>query len=463
MATGQPARFSVGGLVYEFDTIPSPQERRSRITVYLDHGDGQRFRDRVDLYRFRSREVLAGRIAEHFGREPGEVLGHLAVVLDDCERRSREAPTSSVAVGDLRRRAAEELLQRPRLLDDVAKFMDEQGYVGETKAKKLAYLIATSRLLAKPLSGILLASSGAGKSELLDVVTTLLPAEQVEFASRITRQALFHAEPGSLKHKLVLIDEQAGASDADYAIRTLQSKGFLRLVVAGGDPLVVEGPIALMSGTTSSALNPENLSRCLELPLDDGPEQTRRIQAAQRRGWTGRVARRSSVQAWVDAQRILERGEVVIPYAEELSFPARTTHDRRGNAKLLGLIAAHALLHQRSRERDEQGRIVSTVEDYSVVHDLLVDCVRHAGSGLSPRAARACDHLAECEAAVTRRDLASALGWSYMTAKRALGELLDQELVRIVDPRETPRRYALIGDNNLLGFDVRLTSPSDLG
>lgn len=49
-----------------------------------------------------------------------------------------------------------------------------------------------------------------------------------------------------------------------------------------------------------------------------------------------------------------------------------------------------------------------------------------------------------------------------MTASRACGELVAQELVRIVDSTEVPRRYALVDPQTPLGTTARLTDPADL-
>jgi hypothetical protein len=44
----------------------------------------------------------------------------------------------------------------------------------------------------------------------------------------------------------------------------------------------VRGPIAYLETTTNLRLNPENTSRCFEIPLDESPEQTRRIHQRQK-------------------------------------------------------------------------------------------------------------------------------------------------------------------------------------
>jgi hypothetical protein len=48
---------------------------------------------------------------------------------------------------------------------------------------------------------------------------------------------------------------------------------------------------------------------------------------------------------------------------------------RRDFAAVLNLIRAHAILHQASRDCDDQGRIVATVDDYAIVRELVADLV----------------------------------------------------------------------------------------
>lgn len=446
-------KLEVDGLAYALDRPPSKAGKKVVLTAAVAGSTAPPLVDAAALYVFKARSALARTIAEHTGREPGQILGHLALLLDQVERaQAATLKPAPIELAAERRAAAEALLAAPGLLDRAAAALDGLGYVGEEATKRLCYLIATSRLLARPLSGILMAPSGAGKSDLLDKLVLLLPPEAVEYLSRLTPSALYYAGPDALTHKLVVVDEQAGASDADYAIRTLQTKGYLRQALTVGgrtERLEAHGPIALLSGTTSTTLDPENLSRCLELPLDDSPEQTRRIQAAQRQAWTGRAAPAVDLQAWQDAQRLLEPLEVVIPFAEELEFPARTTRDRREQQKLLSLVAAHALLQQRQRQRDGAGRVLATPADYQAVYGLLAAIVEQVEDGLSPRAARAYRLLAAGGEPLTRRQVAERIGWNYMTSVRALDELVAQELVAVVE-KEPPRRYQLLGAPRLL-------------
>jgi hypothetical protein len=52
------------------------------------------------------------------------------------------------------------------------------------------------------------------------------------------------------------------------------------------------------------------------------------------------------------------------------------------------LIKAHAILHQASRERDTEGRIIATLEDYAVVRDLVAGLVSEGVEATVPATIR---------------------------------------------------------------------------
>ena len=48
---------------------------------------------------------------------------------------------------------------------------------------------------------------------------------------------------------------------------------------------------------------------------------------------------------------------------------------RRDFKTVLMLVRAHALLHQASRQKDEEGRVIAEIEDYKAVRELVADLV----------------------------------------------------------------------------------------
>lgn len=247
-----------------------------------------------------------------------------------------------------------------RIVDD----FDACGVVGERTNKLVGYLAAVSRLLDRPLAIVIQSSSAAGKSSLMDAVLAFVPEEARTKYSAMTGQSLFYMGQTSLKHRILAIAEEEGASRASYAMKLLQSEGELTIASTGSDPATgnlitqeyrVEGPTMLMMTTTAIDLDEELLNRCLVLTVDEDREQTRRIHALQREkrtlaGLAKREAKTAILATHQNAQRLLRPLAVVNPYADSLTFLDDRTRTRRDHEKYLTLIDTIALLHQHQRE-----------------------------------------------------------------------------------------------------------------
>jgi hypothetical protein len=97
-------------------------------------------------------------------------------------------------------------------------------------------------------------------------------------------------------------------------------------------------------------------------------------------------------------QRLLERREIVIPYADRISAAmelfADRCHIRRAYPMVLSFIQASALLHQRQRATDAEGRLIAAPLDYEVTVRLLTAPLDNMiGGSLSEPAMRFLDRL----------------------------------------------------------------------
>jgi hypothetical protein len=381
--------------------------------------------DNLDLYGARSRKGFATAAAERLELEPQKIEEDLLALLEGMENLRQEntsaaAPAKAPALTAEEKEEALALLRSPQLMERIAAELELVGYVGEDRNKKLAYLIATSRRLPRPLSAIFRAQSGVGKSFLMECVADMMPPEDVHYFSRLTPQALYYMEPDALAHRLLIVDERDGSEDSEYPIRTLQTRRVLKLAVPVKDPnsgriktsvLEIHGPIAYMESTTDAQINPENANRCFELYLDESETQTRAIFAAQRKartleGWKHELRRASVLRVHHNAQRLLRPLKVIVPFVDLIDFPAAWLRGRRDNDRLLSLIEGIAFLHQHQRkigsvESEPDGRteyIEAAVEDYAAAYDLAHVVFAQAGSDVPKPVA---DFLMQVEAVVT--------------------------------------------------------------
>ncbi len=436
-----------GGLVYAL-RVQSTTLGRLRVTAKLTRGAAFHA-DSFDLYASRSRQEFSRRAAKALGVRAETIEEDLLTLLVEAEKKEDAEPEPSApVVSEEDRAAALALLRRPDLLDEIGRHVDAIGYVGEPTNTRLLYLVAISRKLRDPLSAIILSQSGAGKSGLTDVIEQLVPPEDVVLFTRLTPQSLYYTEPGFLDQKLIIVEERQGSQEADYTIRVLQSRGRLIVAAPVKDPasgnmrtkvFTVEARAAFVEATTAGAVNHENATRCFEISMDESVEQTRRIHERQRVMKTERgLALRTQAEAlrrlhW-NAQRLLQPLPVVIPWADQLVFPAAWMRTRRDHARFLNLIEVSAFLHQYQREQ-RGGAIVATLADYAAAYALagqvLTDTLSDLKRTLREAFARIAALAARTPAPLSRRAIREELLEPDSTVRRWLSELVDLEYLEV--------------------------------
>ena len=279
------------------------------------------------------------------------------------------------------------LAREPRILARFADAIAKSAVAGERRVVQLLYLTVTTRLLDSPVSIAVKGPSSSGKSYLVKEVLCYFPIESYYPLTSGSEKAFIYSEASLVHRMLVIYEAQGMAGDMQtYLIRTLLSEGHIRhetvVKVKGGvkGKLIDRpGPTGLITTTTAVALHPENETRLLSLTVSDTAEQTAAVMLAHATGRSGQrdVGDWHELQAWL--ARTGER-DVVVPFAVALAreIPPVAVRLRRDFPTIISLIKAHALLHQVSRERDPNGAIIATLEDYGIVRELVADLVGDA-------------------------------------------------------------------------------------
>ena len=457
----------LGEVHYSAQMMP-PFSSRLRLNLRATR-DEKWLQDRFDLYLHRDRARLLQQLTTQLQLPRVEAERHQQALFKACEewvQRHKAAQNTEVdakkppEMNGEEREESLRFLRQPNLAQLILDDMEALGYVGEEKAKLLAYLIGISRKLPKPLSGIILSQSGCGKSTLTEIIEQLTPPEDVLLFTRITAQALIYIPEGLLKGKLLIVEERVGAEAAEYSIRILQSRQRLTQAVPLKDPLTgkitthiltVEGPVAYLETTTDPRINHENATRCFEITLDESDEQTERILKSQRAyRLPSRKNRHRESEAILkrhhQAQRLLEAVLVFIPYADKLTFPSKRLRNRRDNERFLCLIEASAFLHQHQRERgktdDGDSYVLANLEDYRLAYDLAKEVLATTLHELSRGAKDIWEKIRDwavgegglesySDLVFTRRDLRKVTGAEDHQLRSALQELVDMEYLEI--------------------------------
>lgn len=459
-----PHSYTRDGRKYVLESIPHTNAARLFVNLCLYH-KGKRYPDRLDLHSARARQGFINRVAPHVEAEPHTIEEDLIFLMEKLEKlRDGEKNESKPLPLQMTAQEKEEalaFLKSKDLFDAIASDMETLGYVGEDANKRLAYLVSVSRKLNEPLSMVILSQSGSGKSALAEATEKLTPPEDVKMISRLTPQALYYMESDALSHRLVIIEERSGSEQADYSIRTLQTKRKLTLAAPIKDPATgkiktqtfeILGPTAFIESTTEPAINFENATRCFEIYLDESPEQTFRIHEWQKffkteDGLLLKAGYPKITQKHHHAQRLLKPLPVIIPYAKYIQFPNQKLRSRRDHQRFLNLIEVLAFLHQYQRKRQTIGgkeTIIAGIEDYTLAlnlaKDLLTETFRDCQKPLR-------DLLSAIQAMLkarsekekqpvhlmpfTRKDVREHTGLPHQRIKRLFAELEEYEYISV--------------------------------
>lgn len=452
--------------------------RKLKATFRIEHA-GRLHVDTLDLYSARSRRTLAQDLCRVFEEVPETIEADVTKLLRHCESLPEKSEISPTATPEqvltpAGRAEAEAFGKRRDLIETILSDFEINGLKGERANKLLGYLSMTSRKMANPLSVLILSSSGAGKTALQDACLSFCPPEDVVKLTSLSGKALFYKDQMSLKHKVLALEEGAGAEEASYAIRNLISAGELVIESTikdqGSGRLTtmenrVEGPTVVLITTTNPNTNPETKSRFWITSVDESREQTRAILEFQRQrrtleGVAGDHRIERIRQRHHNFQRLLKPVTVVNPFAEELTYEDDRLQGRRDQPKYLNLINAVAFLHQLQKRVSSHGLnpsassgepgssfeyVLVDREDVRIANELANDIL---GKSLDELSRPSRDLLMQLHAMLkkrtdphedeavaisrpsfTRRDVREFTGWSNYRVHTHLKELVEFEYV----------------------------------
>lgn len=459
-----PCEVSESGIVFQLGEVRYrvrgfDAKAAGVLKINLLASAGDRFHvDTLDLYHAKARASYVARAAAELRLTEDTVKADLGRILLKLELLQAEADVPEAAtMTEHEREQALTLLRTPDLLGRIVADFAACGVVGEETNRLMGYLAAVSRKLDAPLAVVIQSSSAAGKSSLMDAVLAFVPEEERVQYSAMTGQSLFYMGETNLKHKVLAICEEEGASRAAYALKLLQSDGELTIASTGKDPVTgalvtqpyrVEGPVSIMLTTTAIEIDEELLNRCVVLTVDEGREQTEAIHRLQRQkrtleGLKLKQDKQRILALHRNAQRLLKPVAVVNPYADQLTFLSDRTRTRRDHEKYLTLIDTIALLHQYQREvhttshaGDELTYIEVTVADIEAANALVHEVLGRSLDELPPVTRRVlgaivagvkAQPLPRESVRFSRRDVRAWTGQSDTQARAHLERLVELE------------------------------------
>jgi DNA primase len=442
-----------------------------RVNLLAMRGDALHV-DTLDMNVDRQRVLFSKRAAEELEvkeevirKDLGRVFLQLETLRNEQIRKALDPKEEEVDLSPEEKAAALELLKDPNLLQRILEDFARCGVVGEETNKLVGYLASISRRLESPLAVVVQSSSAAGKSLLMDAILGFVPEEDRVQYSAMTGQSLFYMGETDLKHKVLAIVEEEGATRAAYALKLLQSEGVLTIASTGKDPATgklvthqyrVEGPVMIFLTTTAIQLDEELLNRCLVLTVNEDRSQTQAIHRQQREqqtieGLLARNDRINTLRLHRNAQRLLKPVFVANPFARNLTFLDSQTRTRRDHVKYLTLIRSIAMLYQYQRPVKATVHHGTTIEyievttdDIEIANRLAHEVLGRSLDELPPQTRRLLlmvDEMVSKECArlemertdyrFSRRDVRQYTGWGDTQLRVHLGRLEDLEYLLV--------------------------------
>lgn len=389
---------------------------------------------------------------------------------------------------------AERILKSPTLLHDILKMVKKLGVVGEEKNILLHYIILTSRKLKHPLSATVKGDSSSGKSYTLLTTLKLFPKSAYIDLTDATPQSFYYCPEDHFKHKIIVIFEKHGGERADYAIRTLQSEGKLKIQVTVKNPetgqfeaqtIEKDGPTGFVTTTTASLIHAENDTRNISMFPDQSPEQTSRVyESVDSRYLGSQPISDKELKPWHHAQLILEQLPVYIPFVKSFRkyFPVHIIRTRRDYGHFLDILETLAFLNQKQRKTVEahgQKYIQATLADAYMAKVIVEDSLSKSIYELPEKTIeviKAIKVLQEEDAdwdnsgkrvidkgmAFTVTQLAKKLGWDRDTAAKWMKPASKKGYVTIKTDSKGPKGAEHILEDKNLPSDTFLPSIEEL-
>jgi DNA primase len=181
---------------------------RLKATIRIEHAAKLHI-DTLDLYTARARTKFAADLCHKFEQLPETVEADIERIIRHCETMSGDPAKAAgekppaATLTDRQKKEAQGFGKSKELIRLILQDFVTCGLIGEEANKLLGYIAMTSRKQNEPLSVLILASSGAGKTALQDAVVNFCPPEDLVKLTSLSGKALFYKEQKSLKHKVL--------------------------------------------------------------------------------------------------------------------------------------------------------------------------------------------------------------------------------------------------------------------
>ncbi len=276
-------------------------------------------------------------------------------------------------------------LKDPDIFNLITKDELDKQIIGELGSRQVIFLSACGRLVknCQIASFNLLVNdeAGAGKDYITGRTLAIIPKENYIKKTRIS-PAVFTYWHNKEKEPEWTWDGKVFYPE-DISEVVLNSDVFKVMCSSGSSATIlirqqavdleIEGKPVMITTTATATPNPELVRRFSILNLDGSENQTKSIMKRH-----SEYKKRGIVpdynQDIIEAQRLLERVNVKIPFADLIDehFPSKNIIMRTLYPRFLDYISASTALHQFQRQRDTEDFVLAEGQDYDIARQCFL-------------------------------------------------------------------------------------------
>lgn len=470
-----------------FDITPCDKKgKKARVKVYQDQKLIEV--DTLTIESRKSRTSFVNSVAQKTGLDKAQLDKLFIEQIENMKSLSEENQAKEIDPLDNcspeSKNRAMEMLKSPDLFEIIREDIEKIGIAGEQDLCRQLYIIMSSRILDKPLSGIVFGASSSGKSYLIETVSKMMPDEAVLQAHDITDEALYYLEPGTLENRIVIAGERledkrgkrGKAEDNTKALREMLASGKLSKLVttkdSDGQPCATlieqEGPIAYLESTTSTSIHDEDATRLLPLVTDESAKQTEIIIEAMRKKAIGENKNENVIKIILEkhktAQRLLKKYRVNIPYADFLKLPCEIVATRRAYDQLLSMIKSVAILRQYQKEKINDSVIEADIKDYEIIYHLILKIFSRTYCPINEKSRDLLKIIIEKNVSENDFKIQQLVEWtgiSDASVRRRLRELIFKGIIS-EDKNQKPYSYKIENADLAEFADINLIAPEEI-
>ena len=287
------------------------------------------------------------------------------------------------------------IVKNPDMFKIITEDEFDKTIVGELSSRKTIFLLNCSIWLKGIVEHTFIGGeSSVGKDHVTKAVLKIFPQERVIFATKITPQAFTYWHENDKDwywdNKIVYLPDIHESTLNSPVFKTMASEGTKAVVVRNGktEEIEINGIPNLIVTTAESEPINEVLNRFNLVSLDETNKQTLAIMEfeAEKAKYNKKIFYSAEV---VDALRMLEVVEVVVPFADKMIkyFP-RNVKLRRIFKNFINLIKSSCALYQFQRDKDNDGNVIANKQDYEIAREVIENIREETISGVTAREKR---------------------------------------------------------------------------